>query len=33
MRSIYVSEAGIEGPGARVRRSASDGRGVEVKEL
>ena len=23
----------IEGPGARVRRSASDGRGVEVKEL
>ena len=23
----------IEGPGARVRRSASDGRGVEVKKL
>ena len=22
-----------EGPGARIRRSASDGRGVEVKEL
>ena len=23
----------VEGPGARVRRSASDGRGVEVKKL
>ena len=23
----------IEGPGARFRRTASDGRGVEVKEL
>ena len=23
----------IEGPGARIRKSASDGRGVEVKEL
>ena len=32
VRGVW-KDVGIEGPGARVRRSASDGRGVQVKEL
>ena len=32
VREIW-KDVRMEGPGARVRKSASDGRGVEVKEL